>query len=188
MPAMRVSKCLSLLLVVFVFVVAANAADELPKGTKITVRIKSTINSNSVATGDRFEATLDRDLVVNGKTIAAQGATARGQIDSSGPSTGVSNGSQTAGYLIIRLTEIETNDAIYNFTTSTYTRQGHGRANPQGRAGSIGDTIAGIGRPSDPGDIYTGTSIGRGSGSAALIPAETVVTFKTTTAAKIESK
>jgi len=185
---MRVSKNLSLLLVILMFVVAANAADDLPKGTKITVRIKSTINSETAATGDSFEATLDRDLVVNGKTIASQGASARGQIDSSGPGSGVGNGNQTAGYLIIRLTEIETNDAIYNFTTSTYTRQGHGRANPQGRAGSISDTIAGIGRPSNPGDIYTGTSIGKGSGPAALIPAETVVTFRTTSAAKTEPK
>ncbi len=179
---MRILKSFTLLLLLAVL--PALAADDLPRGTKITVRIKTTLNSDSVTPGDSFEATLDRDLVINGKTIAAEGATARGRVDSADSS----NGGQTSGLLIIRLTEVETKDAIYNFTTTTYTRQGHGRTGPRNRPGSISDTIAGIGHPSNPADIDTSGSIGKGSGPAALIPAETVVTFKTTSVAKVETK
>ena len=179
---MRILKSFTLLLLLAVL--PALAADDLPRGTKITVRIKTTLNSDSVTPGDPFEATLDHDIVINGKTIAAEGATARGRIDSADST----NGGQTSGLLIIRLTEVETKDAIYNFTTTTYTRQGHGRTGPRNRPGSISDTIAGIGHPSNPADIDTGGSIGKGSGPAALIPAETVITFKTTSIAKVETK
>jgi hypothetical protein len=180
---MRILKSFALLLLMF-SVLPANAADELPKGTKITVRIKSTLNSDNVTPGDTFEATLDHDLIVNGKTIAAEGATVRGRVDTSDSS----NGGQTSGLLIIQLTEVETKEAIYNFTTTTYTRQGHARTGPRNRPGNIADTIGGIGRPTNPGDVDMGGSIGRGSGPAALIPAESIVTFRTTSAAKIESK
>jgi hypothetical protein len=179
---MRILKSFTLLLLLAVL--PALAADDLPRGTKITVRIKTTLNSDSVTPGDSFEATLDHDIIINGKTIAAEGATARGRVDSADSS----NGGQTSGLLIIRLTEVETKDAIYNFTTTTYTRQGHGRTGPRNRPGSISDTIAGIGHPSNPADIDTSGSIGKGSGPAALIPAETVVTFKTTSVAKVETK
>ena len=165
--------------------ISALAANDIPKGTKIDVRITTMLNSDSTSPGDTFEARLNRDLVVNGKTIAPEGAIARGRVDTADPS----NGGQTAGVLIIRLTEIETKDAIYNFTTNTYTRQGHGRARPYNRAGSVADTIAGVGHPgNNPPDIGGGTSIGSGSGPAALIPEGTLVTFRTTTAAATENK
>jgi hypothetical protein len=160
------------------------AADDLPRGTKITVRIKTNLSSDNNTPGDSFEAVLDHDVVVNGKTIAAEGATARGRVDTADSS----NGGQTAGLLIIRLTEVETKDAIYNLTTSTYTRQGHGRNGSRNRPGSISDTISGIGHPNSPPDIDMGGSIGKGSGPVALIPPETVVTFRTTAAAKTETK
>ena len=179
---MRFLKILALLLLLAAL--PALAADEVPRGTKITVRIKTNLNSDNATPGDSFEATLDHDLVVNGKTIAAEGATARGRVDTADSS----NGGQTSGLLIIRLTEVETKDTIYNFTTTTYTRQGHGRGGPRYRPGNISDTIAGIGHPSNPADIDTSGSIGKGSGPAALIPPETVVTFKTTSVAKVETK
>jgi hypothetical protein len=179
---MRFLKTLPLLLLLVSL--AALAADDLPRGTKITVRIKTNLNSDNMTPGDSFEAVLDRDLVVNGKTIAAEGATARGRVDTADSS----NGGQTAGLLIIRLTEVETKDAIYNFTTNTYTRQGHARTGPRNRPGNLSDTIAGIGHPTNPGDIDNSGSIGRGSGPAALIPPETVVTFRTTSPSKTESK
>jgi hypothetical protein len=174
-----------LLLTAVPFALAAN--NDIPKGTKIDVRITSMLNSENATPGDQFEATLNRDLVINGKTIAPEGATARGRVDMANPSTSPGNGNQSAGVLIIRLTEIETNDAIYNLTTNTYTRQGHGRSRQLARP-SIADTIGSIGHPSNPSDIDTGGNIGTGSGPAALIPAGTIVTFRTTSVAKIESK
>ena len=164
--------------------VSALAANDIPKGTKIDVRLTTMLNSDSATPGDTFEAKLNRDLVVNGKTIAPEGAIARGRVDTADPS----NGGQSAGVLIIRLSEIETSDAIYNFTTNTYTRQGRGRTRPYNRAGTVADTIGGMGKPTNPPDIDIGTSVGSGSGPAALIPEGTVVTFRTTTVSKTETK
>lgn len=177
---MRLLKWISLLLL---FALPVVAADSFPKGTKISVRIKTQLNSDSATSGDPFEAVLDHDLVVSGKTLAVEGDTARGRVDMAGPS----NGGQTAGTLIIRLTEIETKDAIYNFTTTTYTRQGHGRGGLRNRP-SVADTIGGMGHPSNPPDVDIGGSIGKGSGPAALIPPGTLLTFQTTSAAKTEPK
>lgn len=180
---MRILSSLAILLLFTA--VSALAADDIPKGTKIDVRITTLLNSETTTPGDTFEAKLNRDLVVNGKTIAPEGSIARGHVDTADPS----NGGQTAGVLIIRLTEIETKDAIYNFTTSTYTRQGHGRTRPYNRGATVADTIAGIGHPTaGPPDIGVGTTVGSGSGPAALISEGTLVTFRTTTAAKTENK
>jgi hypothetical protein len=176
----------SLAIVLFVISPALAAGPDIPKGIKIDVRITNQLNSESATPGDQFEATLNRDLVVNGKTIAHEGDTARGRVDMADPSSSPVNAGQNAGVLVIRLTEIETKDAVYNFTTNTYTRQGHGRARPL--RPSIADTIGGMGHPSNPPDIDVGGNIGTGSGPAALIPPGTVVTFKTTSNAKTESK
>ena len=183
---MRILSSLAILLLTLVPSALA-AGSDIPKGTKIDVRITTLINSDSVTPGDQFEATLNRDVVINGKTIAHEGDTARGRIDMSDPGPSTINGSQSAGMLVIRLTEIETKDATYNFTTNTYTRQGHGRTRTMPRP-SIADTIGGMGRPTNPPDIDVGGNIGAGSGPAALIPAGSVVSFRTATASKTVPK
>ena len=48
----------------------AAAAQTIPAGTRLTVRVGSEISSGTAKAGDRFDATLARPLVVNGKTVA----------------------------------------------------------------------------------------------------------------------
>jgi hypothetical protein len=53
------------------------SAETIPAGTRITVRTDSQISSRSARAGDRFNANLARDLVVDGKTIAKKGTPVR---------------------------------------------------------------------------------------------------------------
>lgn len=59
---------------------ALAAAQTIPAETKLTVRTVSEISSGTAKVGDRFEATLTRDLVVNGKTVAKTGAPVKGKV------------------------------------------------------------------------------------------------------------
>ena len=66
-------KSLKLTALMAVLAVAAMAATTIPAGTKITVRTGSQINSGTAKVGQKFDANLTHDLVVNGKTLAKSG-------------------------------------------------------------------------------------------------------------------
>src|SRR5438132_781860 len=65
---------------VLLLMAAVAAAQSIPAGTKVTVRMGSGINSGTARSGQMFDATLARDLVVNGKTLAKAGAPAHGKV------------------------------------------------------------------------------------------------------------
>ena len=48
-------------------VVLVADAQTIPAGTRLTVRVGSEISSGTAKVGDRFDATLARPLVVNGR-------------------------------------------------------------------------------------------------------------------------
>ncbi len=52
----------------------------VPAGTPITVRLQSAVSSASSSSGDRFDAVLDQPLVVDGHTIAPEGASVTGRV------------------------------------------------------------------------------------------------------------
>lgn len=56
------------------------AAETIPAGAHITVRIDSAISSGTARTGQAFHGNLTRNLVVNGKTIAREGARFGGKL------------------------------------------------------------------------------------------------------------
>ena len=70
-----IGKSLKISALMAVLAVAAMAST-IPAGTKVTVRIGSQINSGTAKTGQKFDANLTHDLVVNGKTLAKSGAPA----------------------------------------------------------------------------------------------------------------
>ena len=78
----------------------AAAAQTIPAGTRLTVRVGSEISSGTAKAGDRFDATLARPLVVNGKTPARTGATVRGKVTSAKSSGRL----HAPGELTLRLT------------------------------------------------------------------------------------
>ena len=58
---------------VLMLLALAAAAQTIPAGTRLTVRVGSEISSGTAKAGDRFDATLAHALVVNGKTLARVG-------------------------------------------------------------------------------------------------------------------
>ena len=61
-------------------VTLAGSAQTIPAGTHISVRVGQELSSGTAKVGNRFDATLARDLVVSGKTLAKAGAPARGKV------------------------------------------------------------------------------------------------------------
>ncbi len=52
----------------------------IPAGTEIAIRLGQTISSATAKSGDKFEATLARDLVVGGKKIGKKGDPVEGRV------------------------------------------------------------------------------------------------------------
>jgi hypothetical protein len=52
----------------------------IPSGTAITVRLQSSVSSATSHAGDEFDATLDQPLVIDGKTVAAEGTQVTGRV------------------------------------------------------------------------------------------------------------
>ncbi len=166
------------------------AAQTIPAETKLTVRIASEISSGTAKVGDRFDATLTRDLVVNGKTLAKAGAPVKGKV------TYVKSSGRLhePGELTLRLTSVQVNGKMTPISSTGYHAKGnsHTKSNATkiGGGAAVGALIGGLAGGGKGALIGTGVGAGAGTGVAAatgkeeaVIPAETVVTF-TTTAAK----
>jgi len=103
--------------------VAADAKDAVapagkgtaPVGTALLVRTKDAIDSRKQGTGSRFTATLEGDLVIEGKTLAARGSTIYGQINSARPSGRLLGKSE----MVLVLTGIMIDGQIMPWVTST---------------------------------------------------------------------
>ena len=59
---------------------AASETLVIPSGTAITVRLLSTVSSATSRPGDQFDATLDHPIVIDGKTVAPEGAQVTGRV------------------------------------------------------------------------------------------------------------
>ena len=168
-------------------------AQTIPAGTKLTVRIGSEISSKSAKAGDRFEGSLARDLVVDGKTIAKAGSAVHGKVTSAKSSGRL----HAPGQLSVRLTSVTAEGKPVALSTGSYRVQGKGHAKSNttkigggAAAGAIIGALAGGGK---------GAAIGAGAGAAAgtgvaaatgkeeaVIPAERTITFTTTAAAVVK--
>ena len=155
-------------------------AGEKLKGSKIMVRTTTQVSSDQSMLGDPVEGVLVNDLVVNGKLIAPSGASVRGTVSEATPSR--RGKTEMPGSVSIRMETIETSEATYHLSTNEYTREGRGRSqSPFGssRGGVSVDSVGGV-RPQSPipnlGDPNSVT-IASG-GLEAIIPSQTIVTFK----------
>jgi hypothetical protein len=81
----------------------------------ISVRMQSPLSSATARVGDTFDAALDDSLVVDGRTIAARGAAARGRVVAARSSGRLHN----SGYLRITLTSVEIEGRSVPVQTST---------------------------------------------------------------------
>ncbi|HZQ91519.1 MAG TPA: hypothetical protein VFA60_06985 [Terriglobales bacterium] len=177
---------IGLALVVTLAVTAASAA-AIPAGTRLEVRMGSSLSSGSAHIGDTFEGTLARDLVVNGKTIARSGATVHGKVTNAKSSGRL----HAPGILTVRLTSVDTDSGTQSIHTSAVSRQGksHTKSNATkigggAAAGAIIGAIAGGGKGAAIGTLAggaAGTGVAAATGKQeAEIPAESVLSFTVT--------
>jgi len=174
---------LGLPLLLFVSIVFAQ---DIPKGTKVSIRTTSIVSSERSVAGDPVDAVLANDLVVNGKVIAREGDVARASVSFADPSR--SGQFSAPGSVAIRLDTVETSEGTYHLSTNQYTRQGQGRgrsAIPGGLGGGVSvDSVGGIRRQSPfPAPDASNVNIG-GTGPEAIIPPQSVITFKVAAVSK----
>ena len=77
-------------------------ASTIPAGTPVTVRLTSAISSGTAEAGQTFEASVARDVTVQGKTIVKAGAPVKGKVTHAKPSGRL----HAPGQLTIRLTSV----------------------------------------------------------------------------------
>jgi hypothetical protein len=158
----------------------------LNAGTLIPVRLVDGLSSERNVPGDAFQATLDKELVVDGFVIAERGARVEGRVvasDRGGKVRGVSA-------LAVELTRIRTSDG-QNVAVQTDSFERHAEATHGQDAAKVGvgaalgaaiGAIAGGGK---------GAAIGAGAGGAAgagdvlltrgkptTLPSETRISFR----------
>jgi hypothetical protein len=168
------------------------AAQTIPAGTRISVRMGQEISSGTAKAGDRFDANLTRDLVVGGKTLARAGAPARGKV-----TLAKSSGRLHApGQVSVRLTSVEVNGKMVPVSTGSYHVQGksHTKSNATkiGGGTAVGALIGGLAGGGKGAAIGAGAGAAAGTGVAAatgkeeaIIPAEKALSFTTTASATV---
>jgi hypothetical protein len=160
----------------------------LQAGTNLTVRLGETLSSDRNYTGDKFRATLEAPVIVDGFIIADRGSKVLGKVISAQEAGRV----QGLSDLTLALTEINTTDGQrIRIQTDSYEKRGSASAGSDaakiagGAAlGAIIGAIAGGGK---------GAAIGAGAGGAAgtsivlatrgkptALPVETRLTFRLT--------
>lgn len=162
------------------------AAKTIPAGAHITVRIDSAISSGTARPGQAFHGNLARNLVVNGKTVAREGAPVRGKVTYAKSSGRLHD----PGQLTLRLSAVEVNGRMEAVSTSSYHAEGksHKKSNLEKigggtAAGALIGAFAGGGKGAAIG-AAAGAGAGTGLAAAtgkqeAVIPAEAALSFTT---------
>jgi hypothetical protein len=181
---MTVRRLLPLILTALLAI--AVSAQEIPAGTKISIRTGSELSSGKATVGQQWQGSLARDLVVDGKTIAKSGSTVHGKV-----TVAKSSGRLHApGELSVRLTSVETNHGTVDVKTSSIFRKGasHTKSNATkiGGTTAAGAVLGGIFGGGKGALIGAGAGAAAGTGVAAatgkkeaVIPAEATLPFTT---------
>ena len=178
---------------VLLLMAAVAAAQSIPAGTRVTVRMGSGINSGTARSGQMFDATLARDLVVNGKTLAKAGAPAHGKVTYAKSSGRLHD----PGELSLRLTLVEVNGRNVPVSTTAFHAKGksHTKSNLTkiGGGAAAGALIGGLAGGGKGALIGTAVGAGAGTGVAAatgkqeaVVHSESTLTFTTTAAASVK--
>jgi hypothetical protein len=156
----------------------------IPAGTRISVRTIDGIDSTKNRVGDRFQASLEEPLMVDGNVVVAKGADVYGRLAESKESGTFTGSSQ----LQLELTGIVVNGQTVPVVTGEYELTGKSRGASTAKrtvggaaVGSIIGAIAGGGKGAA---IGAGVGAGVGAGSEILtkgdqvkVPSETLLDF-----------
>jgi hypothetical protein len=156
----------------------------IPTGTRISVRTIDAIDSTQNHVGDRFQASLEEPLLVNGEEVVPKGADVYGRLTQSNTS-GTFTGKSQLG---LELTGIVVNGRTFPLVTGEYAVAGKSRGASTAKrtvggaaVGSIIGAIAGGGKGAAIG-AGVGGGVGAGSevitkGDQVKVPSETLLDF-----------
>ena len=165
----------------------------LPAGTEIQVRMIDSIDSKTNRVGDKFEASLDQPLEVNGQLIAARGSTVYGRLVQSNQAGDFQGRSQ----LRLELTGVDIAGRVTPIVTSDYDLAGRSRGRQTAERTGVGAGIGAIiGAIAGGGKgAAVGAAVGGGAGAASQvitrgqdlhIPSETLLDFTLAQPATVE--
>ena len=163
---------------------AASTGFTIPTGSKITIRMIDSINSETNKVGQTFVATLDEPLMQGGLEVVPRGADVRGRIANINEAGRIAGSAQ----LGLELTQIVVNGIQYSLQTSEYAEKAEGRGGETAKRAGIGAGIgAAIGAIAGGGKgAAIGAGIGGGGATAVQvmtkgeklnIPSETKLEF-----------
>jgi len=156
----------------------------IPAGTRVSVRTIDAIDSTQNQVGDRFQASLEEPLLVNGEEVVPKGADVYGRLTQSNAS-GTFTGKSQLG---LELTGIVVNGRTFPLVTGEYAVAGKSRGASTAKrtiggaaVGSIIGAIAGGGKGAAIG-AGVGGGVGAGSevitkGDQVKVPSETLLDF-----------
>jgi hypothetical protein len=157
----------------------------IPDGTVLTVRMIDSIDSDVAAVGDRFRASLDEALVVNGRELAPRGADATVQlakVDQAGRIAGREEIAIELASVMIDGRETVVTSNFAELSSKSKTTQTAKTAGGGAAIGAIIGAIAGGGKGAA---IGAGVGAGAGTvysatrGASVKVPSETLLTFVT---------
>jgi hypothetical protein len=159
----------------------------VPAGTSILVRMIDSVDSDKNHVGDRFRASLEQDLAVDGVIVARRGADVYGRLAEAKESGHFEGKSQ----LKLELTDILINSKLQPIMSGDYQVSGSSRGADTAKkvgigavAGTVIGAIAGGGK-----GAAIGAGVGAGAGGAVQVmtkgeqvhvPSETLLEFRTT--------
>jgi hypothetical protein len=173
--------------------VAKAEAVIIREGTPIKIRTETELSTKGTKTGDRFTATLAEPIVIEGKVVALRGSRVEGRVVNSDPGGRVKG----VASLSVRLTQLRVGDRGVEINTGVIARKARTTKRKDATEIGIGAGVgAAIGALAGGGQ---GAAIGAASGGAAgtglvlathgepaVLPAESVLTFKLTAPVTVE--
>jgi hypothetical protein len=168
----------------------------LDPGSKIVVRTITALTTKTAKAGDRFEASLEQPLMVGDRIIAPKGASAFGQVTVSDPS-GKLKGSSYLGVQLTAIALPHGDPIAIQTATNERVSKGTGRSTAKkvGIGAGIGAVIGAIAGGGKGAAIGAGAGGAAGGGYAyatggnpAVIPSETVLSFRLTAPVTITSR
>ena len=165
---------------------SAGAGGPIPGGTQVEIRIIDNLSSATAHEGDTFQGTLEREIVVDGRTLYPRGSDVSGKVTFAHPSGRLSD----PGELELVLTSISTGRRTYPISTQPWSLKGesHTKSNASkiGGGAALGAVIGAIAGGGKGAAIGAGVGAAAGTGAAAAtgkkdatIESEALLTFVT---------
>ena len=157
----------------------------VPAGTRLLVRMIDSVDSDTNKVGDKFRASLESDLVVDGAVVAPKGTDVYGRLSEAKEAGRIAGKSQ----LKLELTDMLINQQLLPIVTGDYEVSGKSRgadtAKKVGGGAALGAIIGAIAGGGKGAAIGAGVGAGAGTaiqvltkGEQVKVPSETMLEFR----------